>query len=318
MPRPYGWERFNRLSDPNNPYNLVDSASAAAPRRRPPSRRLVRAVCVRDAPAVPARTADAGRRARAAGAAARGLELALTPGDVADLDQIVALSQSYAPAVVSRYGADGERTALLELARSAGFEQRVHALLAAQGEAPPGPVVLFRAEARAAGAIHGNLTFVQGHVAFHPDPAKPEQLGVLDGALGELAAGQRVLGYAVLPAHLDPSAADRHLLGRPPHHGDAARRPRRINAPAGESRESRGERCGADRFRERREARARVRASASRRPRPPSGPSRTSVARRRNRSASSRCAASVAASFAAPRTGTSQSSAEAGIFSRCA
>src|SRR5688500_8934774 len=27
LPRPYGWERFNRLADPNNPYNLVDSAA---------------------------------------------------------------------------------------------------------------------------------------------------------------------------------------------------------------------------------------------------------------------------------------------------
>src|SRR5881397_3359186 len=25
LPRPYGWERFNRLADPNNPYNLVDT-----------------------------------------------------------------------------------------------------------------------------------------------------------------------------------------------------------------------------------------------------------------------------------------------------
>ena len=47
---------------------------------------------------------------------------------------------------------------------------------------------------------------MQGHVAFHPDPANPDQFGVIDGALGDLAAGQRVLGYAVLPAHLDPAA----------------------------------------------------------------------------------------------------------------
>src|SRR5262245_8975540 len=25
LPRPYGWEKFNRLKDPNNPYNLVDA-----------------------------------------------------------------------------------------------------------------------------------------------------------------------------------------------------------------------------------------------------------------------------------------------------
>ena len=209
LPRPYGWERFNRLADPNNPYNLVDT-------QRPPGFAATAAPGQPVAPPIPApappplRAVSAPPPTQVAALAppvpAHGLDLALAPGDVDDLDQIVALSQSFAPAIVSRYGADGERTAQLELARSAGFEQRVHAALAAQGAAQPGPVVLFRAEARAAGAIHGNLTFVQGHVAFHPDPAKPEQLGVLDGALGELAPGQRVLGYAVLPAHLDPTA----------------------------------------------------------------------------------------------------------------
>jgi hypothetical protein len=134
----------------------------------------------------------------------RALDLALGARDVADLDEIVALSQSVAPATLSHYAADGERSALLQLARSNAFEQRVHAALARQGGGQRGPVVLFRAEARAAGPFHGNLTFVQGHVAFHPDPANPDQLGVIDGVLGELAAGQRVLGYAVLPEHLDP------------------------------------------------------------------------------------------------------------------
>jgi hypothetical protein len=211
LPRPYGWERFNRLADPNNPYNLVDSPPGLAATHAPPAQAppppLSAPASAPTAP-LPAVAASPPTQVAALAPPARapGLDLALTPGDVADLDQIVALSQSFAPAAVSRYGADGERTAQLELARSAGFEQRVHAALAAQGAPQPGAVVLFRAEARAAGAIHGNLTFVQGHVAFHPDPAKPEQLGVLDGALGDLAAGQRVLGYAVLPAHLDPTA----------------------------------------------------------------------------------------------------------------
>src|SRR5262245_53826959 len=34
LPRPYGWERFNRLADPNNPYNLVESGP---PRATPPA-----------------------------------------------------------------------------------------------------------------------------------------------------------------------------------------------------------------------------------------------------------------------------------------
>jgi hypothetical protein len=201
LPRPYGWERFNRLADPNNPYNLVDSA---APRGVAPPAPPAPAAATTPPPVGAAPAPQ--MAAVAPPVPTRALDLALSARDVADLDEIVALTQSVAPAVVSRYDASGERSALLQLARSAGFEQRVHAALATQGGGQRGPVVLFRAEARAAGAIHGNLTFVQGHVAFHPDPANPDQFGVIDGALGELAAGQRVLGYAVLPPHLDPSA----------------------------------------------------------------------------------------------------------------
>ena len=204
LPRPYGWERFNRLADPNNPYNLVESRGAARCRLRPHRRRPL----PRRPPAplgCRPRRRPRWSRSRRPRMRARSTSRSLAR-DVADLDEIVALSQSVAPAVVSRYSASGERSALLQLARSAGFEQRVHAALATQGGGQRGPVVLFRAEARAAGAIHGNFTFVQGHVAFHPDPANPDQFGVIDGALGELGAGQRVLGYAVLPAHLDPSA----------------------------------------------------------------------------------------------------------------
>ena len=197
LPRPYGWERFNRLSDPNNPYNLVDTAPPTAP----PAPATAPDPAVAPAPSAPPTQVAALTPA----APRRVLDLALSPRDVADLDEIVALSQSVAPAIVSRFNADGERSALLQLARSSGFEQRVHAALATQGGGSRGPVVLVRAEAHTAGAVHGNLTFVQGHVAFHPDPVNPDQFGVIDGALGELAAGQRVLGYAVLPEHLDPS-----------------------------------------------------------------------------------------------------------------
>ena len=208
LPRPYGWERFNRLADPNNPYNLVDPgrAEAAAPPATDPRALETPAPATAPAVSAPPPTSQVAATAPPTPAAPRALALSLAPRDVADLDEIIALSQSVAPATLARYSADGERTAVLQLARSSGFEQRVHAALAAQGKAASGPVVLFRAEAKSAGAVHGNLTFVQGHVAFHPDPQNPEQFGVIDGALGELAAGQRVLGYTVLPAHLDAKA----------------------------------------------------------------------------------------------------------------
>jgi hypothetical protein len=208
LPRPYGWERFNRLADPNNPYNLIGPGAPQGLAATPPQGAAP--VSPGSAPAPgPAPVTPPPSRAVAAVApapAVHALDLALTPRDVADLDEIVALSQAVAPASVTRYDASGERSAQLQLARSSGFEQRVRTALATRGGGSNGAVVLFRAEARAAGPIHGNLTFVQGHVAFHPDPANPDQFGVIDGALGDLAAGQRVLGYAVLPAHLDPSA----------------------------------------------------------------------------------------------------------------
>jgi hypothetical protein len=93
---------------------------------------------------------------------------------VADLDEIVALSQSVAPAWCRATARAASAARVLQLARSAGFEQRVHAALATQGGGQRGPVVLFRAEARARGCgPRRTLTFVQGHVAFHPDPENP-------------------------------------------------------------------------------------------------------------------------------------------------
>ncbi len=219
LPRPYGWERFNRRSDPNNPYNLVDSQepygtppppgySAPPPPGygTPPPTGYGAPPPPAPSPAPSAATAAPPQVAAApAPATPRPLDLALSRGDVADLDEIVVLMQSVAPATLSHYAPDGERLALLQIALSRTFEQRMHDALARQGAAGRGPVVLFRAEARRDEDFHGNLTFVQGHVAFHPDPANPDQFGVIDGALGPLASGQRVLGYAVLPEHLDPA-----------------------------------------------------------------------------------------------------------------
>jgi hypothetical protein len=220
LPRPYGWERFNRRADPNNPYNLVGDANAQGGAPPPPDPGYApppdpgfappqvsgpspppgpRATAPGVAPAGPPQVAAYAPSSR------RGPDLALTPDEVADLDEIVALLQSIAPATLARYADDGQRRAVLQLAHSPGFEHRLHGALSREGVGPRGPVLLFRAEARAEEAVHGNLTFVQGHVAFHPDPEDPDQFGVIDGALGPLAAGDRVLGYAVLPEHLDPA-----------------------------------------------------------------------------------------------------------------
>ena len=66
-------------------------------------------------------------------------------------------------------------------------------------------MVIWAAEARAPYAFHANLTFAQGHVAYHPDPSDRRQFGLLRGREGDLAAGEMTLGYVVLPHATDPA-----------------------------------------------------------------------------------------------------------------
>jgi len=211
LPRPYGWEVFNQRSDPNNPYNVVRPRDGRAPDVAAPPPQGHGAPPPPVAPE-PARTPALRPDPRVASApppapspSPPGLDLGLSDREVADLGEIVDLMQSVAPATVMDVGDSGERRLAVQIARSTAFEQRVHAALLRRGATERGPVVLFRAEARAPVAFHGNLTFVQGHVAFHPDPDNPGQFGVLAGDPGALASGDRVLGYAVLPPHVDPA-----------------------------------------------------------------------------------------------------------------
>jgi hypothetical protein len=215
LPRPYGWEIFNRETDPNNPYNLVDSARVrggegrgsapgtpptsngqpvapvqAAPPVAPPSPRV--AMAPQPGPA----TTDEDPRGEI-------VDVGLSPDDLADLGTIVDLMQQKAPATLVRPDETGGRRAVLRVARSFAFEQHLLPVLDSRGTPGDGLVVLVRAVADERVAFFGNLTFVQGHVAFHPDTSSPGQFGVLDGALGRLDAGDSVLAYTVLPQHMD-------------------------------------------------------------------------------------------------------------------
>jgi hypothetical protein len=207
LPRPYGWEVFNRETNPNNPYNLIDVGRGGAPAPgvgappqaagAPPAPQASLA----PAPIAPAPPAVAPAVAAAPPGAAA-LALSLSPREVEDLAAIVEVMQERAPATFVQRD-DAGRAAQLRLARSAAFEARVARALAERGTPAPGPVVVFHLVADAPTSFWGNLTFVQGHVAHHPDPADPAQFGVVDGRLGELAAGERVLGYVVLSAGAD-------------------------------------------------------------------------------------------------------------------
>ena len=190
-----GWEVFERQNDPNNPYNMVDAAphpEAAkvgmrhepAPAEEPPRQEERQEVTLPPVALAPP-----------------SLEVGLSGPELEALGRIVDLMQERAPATLVRDGAEG--LAEVRLARSASFEARLHEALERFGAPARGPVLLLRAIAGVPDRFYGNLTFVQGHLAFHPDTGNPAQFGVLEGELGELAAGGQVLAYAVLPEHVD-------------------------------------------------------------------------------------------------------------------
>lgn len=202
LPRPYAWEVFNRRKDPNNPYNLIDAARQARSVRDRP--RIPRSDPSEDR-ASAARTAGVSQALPAAAPAPgvpESLPLALSPDEVRDLALIVELAQRRAPATLPDEADTGP---VLRFSRSAAFESRVYDAAARAGRAPAGHVVLFSATASRVHPFHPNLTFVQDHVAFHPDSTDPHQLGVLRGRIGTVAPGAPILGYAVLPEALDLS-----------------------------------------------------------------------------------------------------------------
>jgi hypothetical protein len=206
LPRPYQWEVFHAQQDPNNPYNLVDRARAVREAGAPPQQEAPGADEAAQPPAPPAPPPQVASAPPPEPAAPppRRLEVALSDQEKRDLALIVELSQQRAPATLSRQSG-GAPTLVLRLAHSAAFEDRLHQAAAAAGRPVSGPVVLFSAEAAAPESFHANLTFAQAHTAYHPEREDPAQFGLVEGHLGALQAGQRVLGYVVLPVGVDPS-----------------------------------------------------------------------------------------------------------------
>jgi hypothetical protein len=204
LPRPYAWEVFQQQQNPQNPYNLVDKArevragetgpenapgppDAERPQGAPPptvSSVPTPAPPVSAAPPAPAR-------------------LEISPQEKRDLALIVELTQERVPATFERASSADGPSLVVRLAHSRAFEARLQGFWAQRGGPPLGPVVLFSAEAARPGDFWANFTFAQGHTAFHANRDDPRQMGMIDGSLGTLAAGDAVLGYVVLPAEVD-------------------------------------------------------------------------------------------------------------------
>jgi hypothetical protein len=203
LPRPYAWELFHRRTDPNNPYNLIDAARQARAARGegPFPGDSVETKPMGETPQVS--SAPPPRSGRATAATRKATDLVLSEDDLRNLTLIVDLAQQRAPAAFERQRRDGSPGLVLQLARSQAFEAALVQDFAERGSSVSGPVLLFLATAAEPQAFHPNLTFVQGHVAYHPNAKDPKQLGMLRGSLARVSPEQPALGYAVLPENLD-------------------------------------------------------------------------------------------------------------------
>ena len=204
LPRPYGWDVFQRETNPNNPYNQVITRGASPNvAAAPPPQAAPAPVESGSAPAPAVSSAPTPVAVASAPPQGAAFAVELAPEEIRQLAGIVEAWQSRAPATLVKQGASAPQGMLLRVARSAALEGRVSEALSRSGAGAHGPVLAFQAQAVEAGEFFANLTFVQGHVAFHPDPADRKQIGLLSGAQGPLAAGQSALGYVVLPASVD-------------------------------------------------------------------------------------------------------------------
>jgi hypothetical protein len=194
LPSPYTWQVWNEKNSPNNPYNAIDNARQVRGLQAPAPEASAQAQAANGA-ADP----QASERAGEIGP----LPLGLTDGELRDLFQIVSLSQDAVPARISRSTADGQGVFEVALAYSPAFEARVER----DGAQLDGRrVLLFTASSKRPEEFFATFTFVQGHLTFQPEHRDPRQLGVLQGRLGSLVAGEAVLGYVVLPSTFDLAA----------------------------------------------------------------------------------------------------------------
>jgi hypothetical protein len=207
LPRPYTWQVYQEDQNPNNAYNLVDSANQVRALRDGGKLPPVAAGPDGDA------SADAGAgETEVAGAPPRPLhrdqgplDLGLSDGELRDLFLIVELSQENAAASFVKESARGDERVRVALAHSPAFEARLADAWRARG-ATLGRVLLFSAIARDADDFYASFTFSQGALAFQPAVDDPRQFGVLQGRLGRLEAQSAVLGYVVLPPQVELSA----------------------------------------------------------------------------------------------------------------
>jgi hypothetical protein len=207
LPKPYTWKVWNERHDPNNPYNAIDAARQVRDLEAPPP-----------LPGVSAAPPPQAAQTRPQPSAP--FRLGLSADELTDLFKIVELSQERAPVRLSRETASGQGLFEVSFARSLAFEGLLRERFADRGGIPTGGVLLFMARSVAPETFYASFTFLQEHLTYQPDATDARQLGVLQGQLGALAAGEVVLGYVSLPPNFDPTREldvywdDRHTTAR--------------------------------------------------------------------------------------------------------
>ena len=195
LPRPYNWMVDQEARNPNNPYNLVDSAQKLREIRN--AEEFASESPEASPPPEPVRPATGG-----GGLPQRAGLLRLEEPELRDLARIVILRQRFARAALTVDDVHGDPQLMIELAHSPAFESRV---LESVGR-DDGLVVAFVARATESVEFWPNFLVVQGARTFRPDAAHPEELGILLGAPGQQSRGELVLGYFVLPEQrFDPT-----------------------------------------------------------------------------------------------------------------
>jgi hypothetical protein len=214
LPTPYTWKVWNDRHSANNPYNVIDAARQVRDLdSAPPGPEGAPTAQGAPAPQSAVRPAQAGP-------ASGPVPLGLAEDELRDLFQIVELSQERSPARLARETAGGQGVFEVAFARSAAFEALLREAWAARGGLPTGGVLLFTARSVQAEEFYASFTFLQEHLSYQPDATDPRQLGVLQGRLGALAAGEVVLGYVSLPPNFDLGREldvywdDRHVATR--------------------------------------------------------------------------------------------------------
>ena len=206
LPRPYTWYVDQEARNPNNPYNLLETArkirearsGVTAPTQSPGT--------------APERSSRPEPTAGAAGGppVARSQSPALAPlvsladEELRDLVRLISLRQQGTPASFDVDDVHGAKSLRIELAYSGSFESYALATLGRDPRASR--VLVWSAQSLRATEFRPNFFVVQSGRTFRPDPQNAAEIGFLLGAPGALPAGEMAVGYLVMPANFDPAS----------------------------------------------------------------------------------------------------------------